>query len=608
MIDNVHHQHSTSHEPQHDTPDAANSTPTPSTTPPPTSTAEPPGADRPPEADALIPVRMLNEFTYCPRLGYLEWVQGEWADNLETRQGTFGHRHVDKPDRKSISAPKEPADAEKQDGDVIHARSIMLAADQEELLAKLDLLEIDGDRATPVDYKRGKAPDIPEGAYEPERVQLCAQGLVLRENGYACDEGVLYFIGSRRRVVIPFDDELIARTRQLVQQFRETARAGAIPPPLDDSPKCPRCSLVGICLPDETNLLREAATADTPPTKDGLRRLLPSRNDALPMYVQDQGVMIGKSGDRLTVKQKGEQLSSSRLIDVSQVSVFGNVMFSAPALRELTIRGIPVCHFTYGGWFHGITSGLTHKNVELRIRQYATAADPAGSLDIARRLIMGKIRNARTLLRRHLGDREAPVLRQLNEYHRRAGHAPTAETLLGLEGMAAKEYFAAFFTLLSGRHEFDVNGRNRRPPRDPVNAVLSFVYSLLVKELTVTLQAVGFDPMLGFFHTPRYGRPSLALDLSEEFRPLVADSVVMTVFNNGEVTGDAFIERAGAVTLTDAGRRSVIAAFERRLETEITHPIFGYRICYRRILEVQARLLARCVLGELHEYPSFCTR
>ncbi|MEW4529965.1 CRISPR-associated endonuclease Cas1 [Maioricimonas sp. JC845] len=647
MIDNVHPPHSNSHESKHFCPDAAHSPPAQATTPPPpplpaaglspnqlpspdelppadepTGADGPSGAERPApagrplgagsptgaEPDDLIPARMLNEFTYCPRLGYLEWVQGEWDDNLETRQGTFGHRNVDKADRQSIPAPDDAPDAAGQDGDVIHARSIMLAAEEEGLLAKLDLLEIDGDRATPVDYKRGKVPDVPEGAYEPERVQLCAQGLVLRENGYECDEGVLYFVGSRRRVVIPFDDELIARTRQLVQQFRETARRGVIPPPLDDSPKCPRCSLVGICLPDETNLLREAATATTPPSKDGLRRLLPARNDALPMYVQDQGVMIGKSGDRLTVKQKGKQLSSSRLIDVSQVSVFGNVMFSAPALRELTIRGIPVCHFTYGGWFHGMTSGLTHKNVELRIRQYALAGDAAGSLAIARRLIMGKIRNARTLLRRHLGDRDAPVLRQLNEYHRRAQQAPTAETLLGLEGMAAKEYFAAFFTLLAGRHEFDVNGRNRRPPRDPVNAVLSFVYSLLVKELTVTLQAVGFDPMLGFFHTPRYGRPSLALDLSEEFRPLVADSVVLTVFNNGEVTGEAFLERAGAVTLTQAGRRSVIAAFERRLETEITHPIFGYRICYRRILEVQARLLARCVLGELHEYPSFTTR
>jgi CRISP-associated protein Cas1 len=162
--------------------------------------------------------------------------------------------------------------------------------------------------------------------------------------------------------------------------------------------------------------------------------------------------------------------------------------------------------------------------------------------------------------------------------------------------------------LLAGGPAFDVSGRNRRPPKDPVNALLSFVYSLLVKDLTVTLQAVGFDPLLGFFHRPRYGRPSLALDLAEEFRPLIGDSVVLTLINNGEVGASSFVSQAGASALTEAGRRSVLAAYERRLETEVTHPLFGYRVSYRRILEVQSRLLARTLLGEIEEYPNFCTR
>ena len=141
-----------------------------------------------------------------------------------------------------------------------------------------------------------------------------------------------------------------------------------------------------------------------------------------------------------------------------------------------------------------------------------------------------------------------------------------------------------------------------------MNALLSFVYALLVKELTIAIRAVGFDPLLGFFHTPRYGRPSLALDLAEEFRPIIGDSVVMTLINNGEVTSSHFISRAGAVALTESGRKAVIAAFERRMEHEITHPIFGYKISYRRVLEVQSRLLSRAVLGELDQYPGFCTR
>ena len=140
--------------------------------------------------------------------------------------------------------PHDP-DSSPLDPVSIHARSLMLSAPTEGLLAKLDLVELEGMVATPVDYKRGKAPQVPEGAYEPERVQLCAQGLILRANGFRCDRGVLYFIASKKRVTIEFTEELVQRTRQLRDDFRRTAAAGVIPPPLVDSPKCPRCSLTG---------------------------------------------------------------------------------------------------------------------------------------------------------------------------------------------------------------------------------------------------------------------------------------------------------------------------------------------------------------------------
>ena len=618
--------------------------------------------------DTLLPVRMLNEFTYCPRLGYLEWVQGEWAENVETLEGTFGHRNVDQPDRKSFDAPEKVDEGASDKGQVtseadqdgnpsspqlsslnpqplpsIHARSLTLSAPAEGILAKLDLLELDGTSATPVDYKRGKLPDVPEGAYEPERVQLCAQGLILRANGYDAREGILYFIESRRRVVIPFTDELIARTRQLVIQFRQTANAGRLPPPLEDSPKCPRCSLVGICLPDETNLLLRMGqrgsdkgqvasdkeetlnetTSDSsleplpPDTSPPVRRLLATRHDALPLYLQDYGLSLGKSGERMVVKKKGEEIKTVAIKDISQVCLYGNINVTEPAVRDLATRGIPICHFSFGGWFYAVTTGLVHKNVELRIRQFEVAAQPAPSLELARQFIIGKIKNCRTLLRRHLPDEgstsPATTLRdkllwQLHEYAHKAANVTSAESLLGIEGTAARVYFSGLKQLLKGDGSFDIDGRNRRPPRDPINALLSFLYSLLTKDLTITLQAVGFDPLLGFLHQPRYGKPALALDLAEEFRPLIADSTVLSLVNNREVQAHDFLCRAGAVALTDAGRRAVMAAYERRMQTEITHPIFGYKISYRRVLEVQARLLARTVLGELPEYPSFQTR
>ena len=597
----------------------------------------------------LVPARMLNEFAYCPRLAYLEWVQGEFSDNLETLEGRFGHRRVDRPDRQEVPEANgkgpHPNPLPKGEGtcdgglpkgegtcggglpggegtgtgsltpdprtlnpsaDTIHSRSIMLSAPAEGLIAKLDLLDLENSVAVPIDYKRGRVPDVPGGAWEPERVQLCAQGLILRENGYQCEGGILYFIESRRRVSIPFDDELVDRTRELLSQMRAMATDGRMPAPLDDSPKCPRCSLVGICLPDETRLL---ACPMAQPADGDVRRLTPARDDALPLYIQDQGVTLGKSGDQLTVKSRQQTLRTVKMIDVSQVSLFGNVQVTAQALREITSAGIPVCHFSYGGWFHAVTRGMAHKNIELRMRQFAVAADPVESLGFAKQFVLGKIKNGRTLLRRHLPEDQAKAtLTPLARLFHQTKRATCAESLLGIEGMAAKTYFAGFAQLLKGADDLNIEGRNRRPPRDPVNAMLSFVYALLVKELTVVLYAVGFDPMLGFYHRPRYGRPSLALDLAEPFRPLVADSTVLMLVNNGEVTPASFIRRGGGVAMTDAGRRAVIGAFERRMDTLVTHPIFGYRISYRRMLEVQARLLGRTLLGELSEYPNFCTR
>ena len=627
-------------------------------TPAPQGAANPDGAASSPDMD-LIPVRMLNEFTYCPRLAYLELVQGEFTDNLETKQGTFGHRNVDRPSSAVVPAAK-PATSEASvidgtppdrvelmqkaiESPSLHARSLMLSSATDGLIAKLDVLELEGNVATPVDYKRGSVPDIPERAWEPERVQLCAQGLILRDAGYQCEQGELYYIESKRRVVIPFDEALVNRTRQLANEFRQVIAKSELPPPLIDSPKCPRCSLVGICLPDETNLLIHATTPDDrtatesqtesaadlesetdtnlealerpfrsrlvpAPAKPAVRNLLPSRPESLPFYVQEQGAYVGKDGDRLVAKYKDAKLANTPLIDISQVSLFGNVQMSAQAMREVTSRGIPICHFSYGGWFHALTSGLIHKNVELRQAQFAVAADPLRSLSLARAFILAKMKNCRTLLRRHATEEHRAELDQLADYSRKTEGVISAESLLGFEGMAAKLYFQGFARLMKGGPAFDLNGRNRRPPTDPINALLSFVYSLLAKELTVTLHAVGFDPMLGFFHRPRYGRPSLALDLAEEFRPLIGDSVVLTLVNNSEVTASDFVCRAGAVALTDTGRKAVLTAFERRLETEITHPLFGYRISYRRVLEVQARLLSRVLSGELQEYPGFFTR
>jgi CRISPR-associated protein Cas1 len=568
-------------------------------------------------APAQIPVRMLNEFTYCPRLGYLMWVDSEWADSHHTVEGRWRHKRVDHPGREGLPEADGGRD------EPVHVRSVELGSDVLGLVAKMDLVEAEGDTATPVDYKRGKRPQVAGGAYDPERVQLCAQGLLLREHGYRSEEGVLYYVGSKERVVVPFDDELVELTLGQVHRFRETAASATAPPPLADSPKCPYCSLVGICLPDETGMLAGGEAKDAPADVDRggnggratvgrPRRLLPASVDALPLYVMTQGAYVSKRQDVLVVKEKREVLAEARVRHTSQVALFGNAQLSTQALRELCRLGIPVTYFSTGGYFYGLSHGMSHKNVGLRIVQYDTARNDARCLTLARRFVAGKIANSRTLLRRNHRDKPELELRALVRSLQEAEQATDLPALLGIEGMAARTYFGRYGEVLrppgGGAPGFDFEHRNRRPPKDPVNAMLSFGYALLTRDWTVTLLSVGFDPYLGFYHQPRYGRPALALDMMEEFRPLIVDSVVMSAINNGEVGDKDFVYATGAVALTDRGRKAFLAAYERRLAQEITHPVFGYRISYRRVFEIQARLLARAIQGEIPELPAFRPR
>jgi CRISPR-associated protein Cas1 len=261
------------------------------------------------------------------------------------------------------------------------------------------------------------------------------------------------------------------------------------------------------------------------------------------------------------------------------------------------------------------------KNIMLRREQFRWADIPSFCLRLARALVAGKIKNQRTLLQRNHVEPPRSALVQMKCMQADAVEAQSLEVLLGIEGNAARVYFQNFAGMIKAEEEpfggtdlnspfktFDFAGRNRRPPRDPVNALLSLAYSVLAKDLTIVCHAVGFDPYLGFFHQPRFGRASLALDLMEPFRPLVADSAVLSAINTRMVTERVFVRAGGSVALTPEGRKAFFRAYEQRMDTLVTHPLFGYRVNYRRMLEIQARLLARVLTGELADYPVFTTR
>lgn len=545
------------------------------------------------ELPELVPARMLNEYVYCPRLFFLEWVDSLWASNADVAEGLRRHRRVD---GGGGAAPLP------DEGELKIARSLDLASTELGISARLDLVEAGDGGVVPVDTKKGRP--RPDGyAWDADAVQVCAQVLLLREHGYLSDHGEIFYATTRQRVRVDPSDELIARTLAVVDQARAAAVKLRPPPPLESSPKCPRCSLVGICLPDETNLLRKRA--DVRP-----RRLIAADSNAKPLYVTEAGSVVGVSGGRVAVTKRKEELVSARLIDVLHVCAYGNVQVTSQALARLFERDIDVFHFTYGGWLRGISTGLPSKNVMLRIRQTTAAA--RGDLSHPRRMIAGKIRNCRVLLRRNGGDSVARTVAQLGELVAAAEQADSAAELLGTEGVAARLYFGAFPALISRAAALPgppfTGLRNRRPPTDAVNCLLSFCYGLLTKEVMAACLAVGFDPYVGLYHRPRFGRPALTLDLAEEFRPLLADSVTLTLINNGEIGTSDFLVRAGAVALTQDGRRSVIRAWERRMATVVRHPVFGYKVSYRRAVELQARMLAACLVGEFPQYEPMVTR
>ncbi|MBI2569085.1 MAG: CRISPR-associated endonuclease Cas1 [Candidatus Schekmanbacteria bacterium] len=561
---------------------------------------------------------MLNEWTYCERLGVLEWVHGEWRESGDTIDGAAGHRRVDRPD---AEMPEAEAVDEALD---LKTRSVWLTAEREGLTARIDLVELAEGLAAPVDYKKGHAPAGSPGAWEPDRVQLCAQALVLREAGYRVEHGIVVYLASKRRVEIDIDDRLVAVTRERIATFRAVAAAGVLPAPLRDSPKCPRCSLVAICLPDETALLADATATDhasgdehhasAPAVGTGaieLRQVLAPRLEGFPLYVTEQGARVGLSKGSFEVTGRdGAQLASVRTRDTSQISLFGNAQITTQAMREAMDGGIAVCYHSFGGWFVGMAWGHHHKNVVLRRAQYAVAEDWQRSLAVARQIVRGKIRGQRTLLRRNHTAPDRAVLRELARLAAAAGGAAGLETLLGIEGAAGRLYFGHFGGMVKAdwAESFQLSGRNRRPPRDPVNALLSYAYGMLARDCTVAAQSVGFDPYLGVYHQPRYGRPALALDLMEEFRSVVADSVVLTAINNGEVTPASFVRAANGCNLTQSGRKAFLGTYERRMDTLLLHPLFGYRASWRRIIEVQARLLGRHMMGELPRYVPIVTR
>jgi CRISPR-associated protein Cas1 len=337
------------------------------------------------------------------------------------------------------------------------------------------------------------------------------------------------------------------------------------------------------------------------------------------LFLTTPGLYIARDGLTLRVESENILKLAIPIHHLDSVCIFGpKIVMSTGALELCWENGASVNYFSETGYFIGRWEGVANTSVFLRRAQYKFADDPQRSLMISRQMVAGKIQNARQSLLRSARendtsqevDRLQSAAEDLAKQLRELQRAETIESIRGIEGIAARNYFDAFdFHLKQQREDFSFSRRSRRPPLDAVNCLLSYLYSLLLHDCIAALTAVGFDPYVGFLHEDRSNRPGLALDLMEEFRPALADRLVVTMINRKQISGSDFIKReGGAVEFADKARKIVITSYQTRKQDMIMHPLLNQECPIGHLFLIQARLLARHIRGDLENYPPFLQR
>lgn len=594
------------------------------------------------------PCRGVAEHAYCPRLFYYMTVEGVFLPSADTEQGVGVHTRVDRPSeappaieatanngRRKRSAEKleetEPAADPDRPRSV---RSLTLTSDRLGLTAKLDLAEIEGTTAIPVEYRKGRpkrSGEVTEPVDEmmeqerllpgpqpwpTDRVQIGLQAILLEEAGYTVPAAYLYYAAERLKLHVTVDEALKREALAELDAAKRDA-TGQRPPPLVNDPRCPRCSLQPICLPDEINHQRlTALTVNAEGTDEQAtpRKLWPPRDDGIHVVLQKEGVRVGVRGQSVRITDKnGDVVRDFPLANVESIAILGAVQVSTQALTVFADHEVPVAFMTAAGRLVAMMDPLGPTSAAVRAAQVRMLDRPDKALELARAVTIAKIANQRTLLMRNHASLPPQIASDLQESITAAERATTIDQLRGHEGNAAAVYFAHFAGMFKdgANHiaaRFDANGRQRRPPPDPVNAVLSFAYSMLANECTAACRLASLEPTIGALHSTRPGRPALALDLMEPFRPLIADSIAVSAFNRGELIHGHFLDTAAGCAMTDYGRKGFFSAYGRRMDTEITHPAFEYRLSYRRMLMLHARLIAAWLLGEIPTLAFLTTR
>lgn len=519
-----------------------------------------------------VRISVVAHHAFCPRRAWLE-VHGEQTDTGQVAHGVADHGAVDDAGSSRVQRLR-----------AVDVRSELIG-----LTGRCDTVELDDDgKMTVVEHKAAPVRRSSE-VTDPQRIQLALQALCLREQGHDVSGGAVWFSTTRRRVEVALDEDLLTEARRQVREARSVVDETVPPPPLEDDPRCGRCSHVGVCLPDEH---RRRSSARRIGVADPVGRVL---------HLASPGSRASLRRGQIQVRVGDEPSTAVPMEQVAGLVVHGNADISSALLRETLERGFPIVWCAWSGRVVGWATPAGGPNGEARGLQHRLAGNVR--IEIARAIVAAKVRNQAALLRRH-GSDERLALRQLA---RDAAQAPGLGELFGIEGRAAALYFRALSAAL--RPEWaTIERRASRPARDHINAALNLAYGLLLADVLRSVVACGLDPAGGVLHSAGRNKPALALDLMEELRAPVADSAVVWAINNGELREHDLRRDVDAVRLTPHGRKALIAAYERRASAEFEHPQFGYRVTWRRSMEVQARMFLAVVLGESDAYRPIETR
>ncbi|MCI1207538.1 MAG: CRISPR-associated endonuclease Cas1 [Microbacteriaceae bacterium] len=533
---------------------------------------------KPREKETLedVTISLVAHTAFCPRRAWLE-AAGEQTDTEQMQIGTEEHLRTDDPFQ---SRPGE-------------LRAMEVFHRGWGVHGKLDTVEVTPDGLVVHEYK---ATPVRRRATvtEPMRVQLALEVACLRSMGCEVAGADIFFTTHHRRVPVDLGETDFVKAHEAVERTRRIISAPTAPEPLEDSPKCFRCSHSGVCLPEERRL------------RPIERRILVADPDGQIVHLATPGSRAYVRDGRMIVVNRGETLARIPLETMQGLQVEGNIDLSSGLIRELMWRGLTIEWCSGTGRLYGWSSSTYGPNGAVRAAQHVASVE--GRLQLAREFIASKISNQATQLRRAGIDQ--PVIAELRRLQHRAEHAAVWQHVLGFEGDAAALYFAHWPGLLKPRFRdaWPWHGRTGRPATDPLNAMLNYAYALLTADAIRALISCGLDPHAGFLHSSTRNKPALALDLMEEFRAPVADSVVQLLVNNGEVHPADFVTQLVTTRMRDRARKALIASYERRMQTEFRHPIFEYSVTWRRAMEIQARQILGVLDGTQKEYRGIRVR